>query len=127
MGTILVPLCEYYDVREKPQDDSTIDNTTINVQEDSQYCWNRMKSSFGAVDTVLSSYLIEYKFFIFRLKVNVLFRSKEGELESDSFDYKPTGNDSPTNTKRVAFLSVQPQTQQELVPVGKSLSVTRVI
>jgi len=62
MGTILVPLCEYYDVREKPQDDSTIDNTTLNTQEakgESQYCWNRMKSGFGAVDTVLCSYLIE--------------------------------------------------------------------
>jgi len=66
-------------------------------------------------------------FLFYASELIVLNRTKEGELDLDSFDYKPTGNDSPTNTKRVAFLSVQPQTHQELVPVGKSLSVTRVI
>jgi len=113
MGTFLVPLLEYLDVGDKSQSDDSTNDTTINMPtKESGYCWDHAKNGFEAIDNILCSLLI---------------KKEEGELTIDTFDYSSTKNDSPTNGKRVAFLSHQTPVERELASIKRSATVSRVI
>jgi len=55
MGTILVPLLEYYDVGEKPQQDKS----NLLIEGSPVYFWDRVKLAFAFVDSLLSSVLVQ--------------------------------------------------------------------
>lgn len=57
IGSVLVPLFEYYDVKEKPGGNSD-PSSPVHSVAGSRYFWNRLKVGFGVLDDMLIELLV---------------------------------------------------------------------